>query len=308
MTNLRQTCCDFALYLLVRIIVCIVQMFPLTAALSFADSLGWLVYKINRRHRRVADENLRHAFPEMDEEARDRVVRACYRHLFRLVMEILFLPRLMRPTKLHQIVDIRDIPDLADLFTNGRPLILVTGHVGNWELASYILGLIGLRSYAIARRLDNPYLNGFLEKLRSGTGQTILDKNSDYERIKEVLAQGQILGILVDQDAGQKGLFVPFFGRPASTFKAPALLALEYNAPMVVIAAVRIGEPLRYQSVVEEVIFPEEYQDNPDAVKRITERYSAALERIIRRHPEQYFWLHRRWKHQPKEREKKKAA
>jgi KDO2-lipid IV(A) lauroyltransferase len=92
---------------------------------------------------------------------------------------------------------------------------------------------------------------------------------------------------------------VDFFGRPASTFKSIALLSLEYSAPILVLGAARIGWPMRYTVYLEDLILPEEYADHPNALRAITERYSRALERLVRRHPEQYFWLHRRWKNQP---------
>ena len=117
-----------------------------------------------------------------------------------------------------------------------------------------------------------------------------------------------MIGTLADQDAGQRGLFVDFFGRPASTHKAVALLALEYGVPLVVLGTPRVGEPMRYRVCVEDVILPEEYANRPDAVKAITQRFTSALERVIRRHPEQYFWLHRRWKHQPQAKKGKRAA
>jgi KDO2-lipid IV(A) lauroyltransferase len=158
------------------------------------------------------------------------------------------------------------------------------------------------------RRLDNPYLDRFLRRFRQKTGQTILDKNGDYDRIQRVLAGGGALAMVGDQDAGHRGLFVDFFGRPASTFKSIALLAMEYRAALAVIAVPKVGEPMRYRVVVEDVIRPEEYADRPDAARAITERYTAALERAVRRHPEQYFWLHRRWKHQPPARKGKRAA
>ena len=156
--------------------------------------------------------------------------------------------------------------------------------------------MFGFRTYAVARRIDNPHLDRFLARFRSGTGQTILDKNTDYDRIQQVLREGGAIAMLCDQDAGQRGMFVDFFGRPASTFKSIALLALEYNAALVVVGVPKVGEPMRYQVVSEEVILPEDYADRPDAAKAITQRYTAALERLVRRSPGQYFWLHRRWK------------
>jgi len=180
-----------------------------------------------------------------------------------------------------------------------RPVLLVTPHFGNWEVAGYVHGVIGLKVSAIARDLDNPYLDRYLRKFRQKTGQKILSKTGDFDRITAVLAGGGIVGTLGDQDAGPKGLFVDFFGRPASTHKAVALLALQHDALMIVGGVARVGI-MRFSHDIEEVIDPREYAGRrPDAVRAITERFTRAFERLVRRHPEQYFWLHRRWKHQP---------
>jgi KDO2-lipid IV(A) lauroyltransferase len=191
---------------------------------------------------------------------------------------------------------------------SGRPLLVVTGHFGNWEVFSYACGLLGFRGSVVARRLDNPYLERFVRTFRQKTGQQILDKNRDYDRIEHILAAGGFLGLVGDQDAGQRGLFVEFLGRPASTFKSIALLSLTYAAPVLVIGAARVGAPMRYRIYLEDVILPEEYAAHADAPRAITQRYSDALARMVRRHPEQYFWVHRRWKHQPKARPAKAAA
>ncbi len=135
----------------------------------------------------------------------------------------------------------------------------------------------------------------------------MLDKNTDFDGIQRTLETGGSLGVVGDQDAGSKGLFVNFFGRPASTFKSIALLSLEYNAAILVVGMARTGHPLQYRLYLEDEILPEDYARDPDAIRSITERYSTALERMIRRYPEQYLWMHRRWKHQPKARAKKAA-
>jgi KDO2-lipid IV(A) lauroyltransferase len=185
---------------------------------------------------------------------------------------------------------------------------VLTGHFGNWEILSYVTGLVGFRGGIVARRLDNPYLDRFLGHFRRRTGLALLDKHADYGRMLDLLAQGQGIGLLGDQDAGPRGLFVDFFGRPASTFKSIALLSLEYSAPIFVFGAARVGQPMRYRIYLEDLILPEEYAGAPDAARAITLRYTRALERLVRRHPEQYFWLHRRWKHQPVARKSRRAA
>jgi len=300
MKKQRSKVADYLVYLVVRFAVCIVQALSYGAACRLADLFAWLGYHVDRRHRRVADDNLRHAFgDQLGPAERDRVVRAVFRHFCRIVIEMIHLPRRLGVTSWKRHIELVNGDRIVGALLADRPLMIVTGHFGNWEMAGYALGLFGFRTHAVARRLDNPYLDRFLDRFRRRTGQAILDKNDDYDRIQQVLAGGGVIATLADQDAGRRGLFVDFFGRPASTHKAVALLALAYDAPILVAGTPKVGEPMRYQIVVEDVILPEEYAGQRDPVRAITQRFTSALERLVRRHPEQYFWLHRRWKHQP---------
>jgi KDO2-lipid IV(A) lauroyltransferase len=228
-----------------------------------------------------------------------------------MLVEMIRLPRVLRRGNLSAYVRDARASDL-DLFrrwaATGRPKLVLTGHFGNWEILSYVTGLAGFRGGVVARRLDNPYLDRYVAHFRRKTGLTLLDKQADYARILQLLARGEGVGMVGDQDAGPRGLFVDFFGRPASTFKSIALLSLEYRAPIFVFGAARTGWPMQYRVYFEDLILPEDYAFCPDAPRAITERYTQALERLVRRHPEQYFWLHRRWKHQPKAGKLKKAA
>jgi KDO2-lipid IV(A) lauroyltransferase len=301
MAKPRKPLVDFAVYAAIRAVVCVLQAVPLRAALGFGRVLALVAYRVDRRHREVARDNLRHAFPQRcaDPAECDRLVRACYTHFCTMVIELAVISRRMHvhnwrgfvtPIHFERVI----VPVLGD-----RPVLIVTPHFGNWEVAGYVTGVVGVKSYAIARDLDNPHLDRFLRVFRQKTGQMILSKTGDYDRITGVLKAGGIIATLGDQDAGPKGLFVDFFGRPASTHKAVALLALEHGALMTVIGVARVGTPMRYSLEVEEVVDPNDYADRPDAVRAITERFTQAFERLVRRHPEQYFWLHRRWKHEP---------
>lgn len=313
----RRPLLDRAAYVAVRLAVGVVHALPPHLALKLADAVGWLAYRVDRRHRAVAAENIGHAFPRMPPAAVDGLVRATYRHFARVAVEMVLLPRKMHVTSWRRYVDLYPwAPGLAAVLSP-RPALVVTAHFGNWELAGWMIGLTGLKTHAIARVLDNPYLERFLKRLRQGTGQTVIAKKDDFDRLTDALAAGAKVATLADQDAGPRGLFVDFFGRPASTHKAVALMALEFDAPLVVIGVPRVPPPantpgggslLYYAVVTEEVIDPRDYAGRPDAVRAITERYTGALERLIRRHPEQYFWLHRRWKSQPAARKARAAA
>src|SRR5439155_16633443 len=151
-------------------------------------------------------------------------------------------------------------------------------------------------------------LERFLKRFRQGTGQTLIAKKDDFDRLTDVLGKSAKVATLADQDAGARGVFVNFFGRPASTHKAVALMAMEFDALLAVIGVPRLAEPMYYAVVCGDVIDPREYAGRADAVRAITQRYTTALEGLIRRYPEQYFWLYRRWKHQPKARVAAQAA
>ena len=305
----RTPIVDFAIYLAVRLLVCAIQAVPMTVAFRVAEWLGWLAYRVDRRHREVAADNLRHAFPEVAANpARiDRLVRDCYRHFALVAIEMVLLPRKLHLVAWRRYATMYPAVKMSPEVFSPRPALFLSGHFGNWELAGRLIGVFGLKTYAIARILDNPYLDRFIKRFRQGTGQTLIAKKDDFGRLEEVLRNGAKVSVLADQDAGRRGVFVDFFGRPASTHKAIALLAMEFDAPLVVLGFPRLTEPMFYAIVCEDVIDPREYADRSDAVRAMTERYTAALERMIRRHPEQYFWLHRRWKSVPAAREKKSA-
>lgn len=301
MAKSRSKVVDYAVYLFVRVLVCVIQALPYEAARRVAAALAWLAYRVDRRHRLVAEENLRQVFPgRYGARELERLVRSVYRHFCTLVVEIAQLPRRMHVDNWRRHLDLTQARPLIECLLSDRPLLIVTGHFGNWELAGYSLGLLGFRAHAVARELDNPYLDDFLRRFRQSTGQRVLSKKGDFDQMQNILDRGGLLATLGDQDAGQRGMFVDFFGRPASTHKVMALLCLEHRVPLVVIGSPRVAEPMRYRVVVGDLIRPEEYEGRPDAVRSMTQRLTTALERVIRGHPEQYFWLHRRWKHQPK--------
>jgi KDO2-lipid IV(A) lauroyltransferase len=323
MARKRSRTLDFVVYLIIRVIVFVIHAVPPTISFWVSDFIGWLLYRFVPSRKRIALENLNASFPDLtaDPDRADRLVLAMYRHFVRAVFEALLLPRKLHLSNWRAFLDMYPSIGMPAAMFSPRPALFVTGHFGNWEMAGYLFGRMGFKTYAIARVLDNPYLHKFVLRSRQATGQTIIAKNDDFGRITSVLASGGKISTLADQDAGSRGVFVDFFGRPASTHKAIALMAIEFDALIVVSGIPRVpraGRPAAtppvgmestyYAGEVEEVIDPREYLARPDAIKAITQRYTSALERLIRRHPEQYFWLHRRWKHQPKERKNKQAA
>lgn len=301
---------QYLIYLAVRLVICLLQALPVTWALGLGRWLGWVGYKVDRRHRLVAAENLRFAFPEMSEAQIDAMVRKVYRHFFCMAVETIILMRKCRPSTaakyLHH-VSRADYDRVDQWILSDKPVLVLTGHLGNWEAWGFMMAAAKRAAHVVYRPLDNLYLDRFVRAFRTAHRMSVVEKDGATAEIQSVMAQGGKLALVGDQDAGPRGLFVDFFGRPASTYKSIALLSLEYQAPILVVSAVRQGPPLCQLLMLEDEIRPEDYANHPDAVRAITERYTKALERMVRRYPEQYLWLHRRWKHQPKPRAKKVA-
>jgi KDO2-lipid IV(A) lauroyltransferase len=308
MAKPRSRAADFAVYLVVRFLVCFLQTVTPAFGRTIARGLAWLAYTVDRRHRKVAEDNLRQAFPGRFSEAElDRLVRGVYLHFCTFIAEMVHLPRKLWPHNWRRFVDNDEsLAASVRALMADRPVLMVTGHFGNWELAGYALAMFGFKSFAVARPLDNPHLDRFLRQFRERTGQQLLAKRGELERMEAILRGNGIVCIVGDQDAGQRGQFVEFFGRPASTHKSIALLASEYNASVVVVGARRLGE-LRYHMHITDAFGTEDVANAPSPLRAITQRFTAALERLVRLDPSQYLWLHRRWKHQPQVRVRKAA-
>ncbi|MFZ5828469.1 MAG: lysophospholipid acyltransferase family protein [Planctomycetota bacterium] len=287
---------DWLVYCLVRVLIAIVQALPVDTGVRLAGWLAWLLGDVFRIRQKVVDENLAHAFPEMSPAERVAIRRQMWRHLFLLVLEVAHTSRKIHETNWRDYVRLAGDKELVELMLSGRPNLIVTGHFGNFEVGGYVLGILGFPTYTVARTLDNPFLDRFLNRFRGGTGQSIIPKNGGFDQIVGVLARGGTMTLLADQYAGPKGCWVEFFGRPASAHKAIALLSLENNAPVSVCGVRRLGEPLRFELRRWETVDPSEDRPEVRGVREMTQWYMRRLEDIIRQTPGQYWWLHRRWK------------
>ena len=300
MAKPRNKILDYLVYLGMRLFAMFVHMFPPRASYRTAAFLGLLIHRFDHRHRRIAVEHLRRSFPDWSEAEIQRVAKESLKSLVYLGLEVLLTTRLITPLTWHRYVRLANLSETLRILLERRTgVILVTGHYGNFELIGYTMATLGFPSVSVARPLDNPYVNEFLQGVRERTGQSILHKKGAVASIEDVLAARGTLAFLADQDAGRKGLFVDFFGRRASTYKSIGLMAREFDAPIVVGYGRRLGTDFRFEMGVQRVIHPHEWKDKPDPLEWITREFSAALETIIRSAPEQYLWVHRRWKHRP---------
>ncbi|MBN2132611.1 MAG: lysophospholipid acyltransferase family protein [Sedimentisphaerales bacterium] len=296
-----QPAIDVAVYFLTRWIAVFAHFVAVDDALRFARLLGrglWLVYG---RGRDRACENLRLSFPDKDPAWIERTARRSFEQLVMMAFDVLYTTRLIRLSTWRRYIELSDLAQPLRLMLAGRGAIMVTGHYGNFEILGYALATFGLESYSIARPIDNPYINRYLLGVRQRQGQIIIDKKGATEHMLRILASGYTLGFIADQNAGRKGLFVDFFGRKASTYKSIGLLAMEYNLPIVVGYARRVDDRYRFRVGVSRVIRPEDWRDQDDPLRWITAEYTRAIEDFVREDPEQYWWIHRRWKTRPPE-------
>ena len=218
-----------------------------------------------------------------------------------LGVEVLFTTRLVRIDTWSKYVQLTNLQDtLRLLLDKNRGLILLTAHYGNFEILGYLLATLGFPTSSVARPLDNPYLSDFVFGVRERKGQRIIAKKGATDDVVDVIEGGGAVAFVADQNAGSKGMFVDFFGRKASTYKSIGLLAMQYNVPVVVGYARRLNDQFKFVVGVQDTIFPDDWQTQDDPLRYITQRYTKALEDVIRADPGQYWWVHRRWKTRPK--------
>jgi Kdo2-lipid IVA lauroyltransferase/acyltransferase len=299
---------DFLVYVVVRILICVVQAMRIETGRRIARGLAWFFCDVLQIRGKVVDDNLAHAFPEMPPGERLRLARRMWEHLFLLVLEVAHSPRKIHETNWRDYVSLKNEKELVRLLLDDRALLIVTAHLGNFEVGGYVLGILGFPTYTVARTLDNPFLDRFVNRFRALTGQHIIPKNGGYDRILDVLAEGGTMTFLADQYAGPKGCWVEFFGRPASAHKAIALLALDNNARVSVCASRRLGRPMRFELNNFLAVDPCEAGSPLATVRDLTQWYTRELENLIRATPDQYWWLHRRWKDTREKKREKIAA
>lgn len=285
-------------YALARSLEGAVASLPEGMADAFGRRLGAAVYRLGIR-RKTVEQNLRLAFPEATDAWRDDVARRAYEHLGREAAAMLRLSRLDPQAVVDRTVT-RGWDELNEALAEGNGCILATGHYGNWEIAAAAVAARGIPIAAIVRRQGNLLVDQRLDDTRRRLGVETVSQREAPSRIPRVLRKNGVVGIVGDQDARRAGIFVPFFGVPASTHRGPALFALRFNAPVFACVARRLPGPgVRYEVSGTRVPVPRTGDLEAD-VRALTAELALRLESSIREAPEQYFWFHRRWKSKPK--------
>lgn len=290
----------WAQYLAARSVVAGLTSFGAEANLHLGTAIGSLIHRLDKGHANRSRVNIRRSFPSWSEARVDATAKASMQHLIRFVIEALYTPRLIDESNWADRLYTGRMGDALAVLNSGRPCILVTGHLGNFEMLGYAMTTLGYDITALARPLDNPLIYDWILGIREHKGLKVITKWDATDQMIDVMKRGGALGFVADQNAGGQGLFVPFMGRLASAYKSIALLARRYNATIVCGYALRRGMRFAYEFGTTDVIYPEDWADQRDPVFYITARYTRALELAIRMQPDQYWWMHRRWKTRPR--------
>ncbi len=289
-------------YISVYLLILFSSAVPLKIIKLISGILGNLLYVLAPKRRNIAIENLRYAFKgEKDEKEIRYIARHSCKSFFLTFLEIIKLRFLITgPGAVNSLKTMTE--NLDELFHKVKKIhdesggcILVTPHIGNWEILPYISSAAGIPLSVVVRPLDNPYLEKLIYANRASSGQVIIPKRNAFFVLQKTLRRGKSIGMLPDQST-MKGISVSFFGRKATTTPVPAILAVTYNRPIVVVACCRKSGSNQYEGFVCDPIWPGEYKSEKEEIFRLTEEINRKMEVIIRKYPEQYLWIHNRWK------------
>jgi len=274
------------------------EWLPLPASRLLARSLGAAAHALTPGWRRIADRNLRLALPEMPEMRRAAVIRQVYQHLARVLLSLARMPRI-REDNLEQWLVYEGYEHYAAAHKQGRGVLFLTAHLGNWELSAHGHCLHGNSMNVVGRPLDNPYFDRYVDGRRTVSGNRVIRKQEFGRQALRALRANEAVGVLVDQNAGDDGVFVDFFGHKASATSGQVRIAMRTGTPIVPgfafwdeqrgICVLRFGAALEMVSSGDK---------EADLVEN-TQRCQNVIEQAVREHPDQWLWIHRRWKTRP---------
>jgi KDO2-lipid IV(A) lauroyltransferase len=300
----------------------------LSSALRTARAVGRAmpgIPRIGPKYMGRAVKNLSDAFPDWPQEKVRQYAVHSLEHLCQLGVEVMYAPRLITQEGFTRHLVLTDIKAGVRELLSDKPVILITGHVGNWELIGYAISMVGFPMHAVYRPLDLAPLDEWMRGTRERRGLTLVSKFGAVKALPPVLKAGFPVGLVADQSGGDRGLFTPFFGRLTSTYKSVGILAMQTGATLVCGMARRLrrGEPtppgpwmetpsgglhfgpspeaasLRYSVELVDIFGPDDWSKQPDPLYYLTARYRRAIETMVRMAPEQYFWMHRIWRSRP---------
>lgn len=272
----------------------LILLLPLKLSLKIGSALGYFAYYLLPEQRRIALENLKFAFKDKDGRELKRISRLVFENLGKNLVELLYFPKINKDN-IDRLVSISGLEKIDALLKKGKGAIMVLGHLGNWEMFAAYFGLKGYPSHAIARNMRFSKYNDWINELRRKKNVRIILRQSSAKDLLRILNSNQLLGILPDQDVDSiDGVFVDFFGRKAYTPVGPVALALASGAALVPCCIFRKNS--YHHIIVDQPIELTKTGDKARDLLVNTEKWQKRIESYIRLHPEQWVWMHKRWK------------
>ena len=272
-------------------------LLPRAVARFLAGSIGLLLFWCAPRLRAVGRRNLAMAMPELSAPGRDRILRGVFRNLSRMLAEFALFPR-YRAGNVARVIAYDGFENYAEAIGRGKGVLYLTGHLGAWELGAFAQSVYGHPLYVVIRALDNPYLNELVNRYRGLAGNRVIEKRDFLRGILEALKKNGAVGILMDQNASlAEGVFVDFFGALACTPAGMAKIARRTGAAVVPSFAFWTGN--QYRLVFDRPLELQSTGDEQADIVANTQLFTKVLEDYVRRYPDQWLWIHRRWKTRP---------
>jgi KDO2-lipid IV(A) lauroyltransferase len=289
-------------YLGFRTVTTVLGALPLVVAMRFAAGVAALIVRSSSRLQRIGLTNLRIAFPEKSDAERRAILVASYRNLGRTAAEGAHL-RAMTATNVRETVT----PDDGPIWTNeilphlsSQGVLILTGHFGNWEMFAYAYGLFGYPVSLVHQTIKNPLVDDWIERLRSGGGTRLFRKREAARSVLRALKERKLVVLPLDQNQSRRaGIFVDFFGLPANTSDGLARIALRTGAPIYPAFLIRDGETSHHRIIFLPRVEIASMADRDSAARELTQRCTAELEAMIRKHPDHWLWTHKRWRTRP---------
>ena len=276
----------------------VLNLFSPAMSIMAGKGMGLLFYLIDKRHRNVTLENLKLAYGlKLSNDEAERIARNCFKNLGISVVEMIRWKKIDEKEFVKNI-SVEGIENYREALKKGRGLVFIGAHFGNWELLGIAISLLFQKGYLVARKLDNPYIHQKIEHLRTSAGNRVINKNDAFWEMIKLLKKGELVGVLMDQNVDRReGVFVPFFGRPACTNKGLAMIVLKTKTPMVPIFMVRLQDG-SHRIIVKPEIPLVQTGDLKHDIRQNTAHINLAIEEMVRQYPDQWLWMHRRWKTQ----------
>jgi len=277
------------------IIIWLLKCVPLSWRRLFFRGLLRLFYHLSAKQRLITLHNLRRAYPEKDMEELILIAKGVYRHLGLVAADFFEIPFITKDN-VHEWVEFEGLEHIDKTFAKGKGLLSIVAHFGNWEMMTVSFPMVRKPMNIVYRPLDSPVLENLTAWVRTLNGNTVIPKGGSGKAITRLLAENSALGILSDQNvSAREGVFVDFFGRPACTAVGLAVLAMRTGAPVIPAFMPRMPDG-KYRFIIQEAVPIDDTGDYEKDLYTNTQRFTKVVEAMVRRYPDQWFWLHQRWK------------